>query len=87
MTGGHSYGTVATITDGNTLTLTAEGWSGGTPANGTAFSIEAADPKTGAPEFADVLEDDDRHRGRQRRPLDRDRSRPTSSSRCRWRWT
>ncbi|PKH40912.1 Ca2+-binding protein, RTX toxin-related [Nocardioides alpinus] len=52
---GTSYGTVATIVDGNSLTLTAEGWSAGTPANGTTFAIEAADPKTGAPQLADAL--------------------------------
>ncbi len=52
---GTSYGTIATIEDGNSLTLTTEGWSAGTPADGTAFVIEAADPKTGAPELADVL--------------------------------
>ena len=56
VTAGLSYGTVASLTDDNSLTLTAEGWSDGVPANGTAFSIEAADPKTGAPEFANGLE-------------------------------
>ena len=39
------------------MTLTADGWSAGQPANGTAFAVEAADPKTGAPEFADAPED------------------------------
>ncbi|WP_165354482.1 calcium-binding protein [Nocardioides glacieisoli] len=53
---GASYGTIATIVDGNTLTLTPEGWSAGTPAKDTSFSIEAADPKTGAPELANALE-------------------------------
>ncbi len=53
---GASYGTIATIVDGHTLTLTTEGWSDGTPTNGTSFSIEAADPKTGAPELANTLE-------------------------------
>ena len=52
---GTSYGTIDTIVDGNTLTLTPEGWSAGTPTDGTTFSIEAADPKTGAPELADTL--------------------------------
>ncbi len=52
---GASYGTIAEIVDGNTLTLTPEGWSAGTPTQGTTFSIEAADPKTGAPELADTL--------------------------------
>ena len=41
--------------DGNTLTLTSEGWSNGIPAKDTTFSIEAADPKTGAPQLADTL--------------------------------
>lgn len=53
---GTSYGTIADVTSSSALTLTGAGWVGGTPANGTLFSIEAADPKTGAPEFADVLE-------------------------------
>ena len=53
---GLSYGTIASITDGNTLVLDAQGWSAGTPAAGSGFSVEAADPKTGAPEFAGALE-------------------------------
>ena len=57
VTAGLSYGTVASITDSHSLVLTAEGWSAGQPADGSGFSIEAADPKTGAPEFADTLED------------------------------
>ncbi|MEO5651321.1 MAG: hypothetical protein ABIN79_03740, partial [Marmoricola sp.] len=52
---GTSYATVASITGGRSLTLTADGWSGEQPVNGTTFSIEAADPKTGAPELADTL--------------------------------
>ena len=52
---GQSYGTIASIGGSNSLTLTADGWSAGTPANGTTFAIEAADPKTGAPELADAL--------------------------------
>ena len=56
VTSGASYGTVATVPTATTLTLTADGWVGGRPANGSAFAVEAADPKTGAPEFADVLE-------------------------------
>ncbi|MCX6399964.1 MAG: hypothetical protein NTX33_08555 [Propionibacteriales bacterium] len=55
VTAGTSYGTVESISGDHTLTLTDEGWSEGQPANGTEFSIEAADPKTGAPEFANVL--------------------------------
>ncbi|EAQ00456.1 type I secretion target repeat protein [Janibacter sp. HTCC2649] len=55
VTAGTSTGTVATIDSGTKLTLTADGWTGGTPTNGTLFAIEAADPKTGAPQFADVL--------------------------------
>ena len=52
---GSSYATIEKVTGGSTLTITADGWVGGKPANGTLFSIEAADPKTGAPEFADAL--------------------------------
>ena len=52
---GASYGTIAKILSGSTLELTPEGWSAGTPTDKTTFSIEAADPKTGAPEFADTL--------------------------------
>ena len=55
MTSGASYGTIATVPTATTLTLTGDGWVGGQPANGSAFAVEAADPKTGAPEFADVL--------------------------------
>lgn len=55
---GTSYGIIESLTSDHALTLTAAGWSGGTPANGTVFTIEAADPKTGAPEFANALEDD-----------------------------
>ena len=54
---GTSYGTIATITGDHTLTLTADGWSAGQPADGTVFSIQAADPKTGAPQLANTLED------------------------------
>lgn len=53
---GESYGTIKSIgSSGTSLTLTPEGWSAGTPANGSIFSIEAADPKTGAPELANTL--------------------------------
>ena len=52
---GTSYGTIASIDSGTSLTLTPDGWSAGTPTTGNTFSIEAADPKTGAPEFADSL--------------------------------
>ena len=55
VTSGASYGTIATVPTATTLTLTDDGWVGGKPANGSAFAVEAADPKTGAPEFADVL--------------------------------
>ena len=55
VTSGASYGTIATVPTATTLTLTDDGWVGGRPANGSAFAVEAADPKTGAPEFADVL--------------------------------
>lgn len=55
---GTSWGTVASVTGDHTLTLTGAGWSAGRPADGTAFSIEAADPKTGAPELANTLEED-----------------------------
>ena len=55
VTSGSSYGTVATVTSSTTLTLTDEGWVGGQPAAGAAFAVEAADPKTGAPELADAL--------------------------------
>ena len=55
VTSGASYGTIATVPTATTLTLTDDGWVGGQPANGSAFAVEAADPKTGAPEFADVL--------------------------------
>jgi Ca2+-binding RTX toxin-like protein len=58
VTAGLSYGTIAEVVDGNTLLLTDDGWSAGLPAVGTDFSVEAADPKTGAPEFADALQDD-----------------------------
>ncbi|WP_182376589.1 calcium-binding protein [Nocardioides sp. WS12] len=54
VTAGTSYGTVASFTE-HSLTLTAAGWSEGTPDDGISFSVEAADPKTGAPEFADAL--------------------------------
>jgi Ca2+-binding RTX toxin-like protein len=53
---GTSYGTIATVDGDHALTLTADGWSGGQPVDGTVFSIQAADPKTGAPQFADTLE-------------------------------
>lgn len=56
VTAGTSYGTVASISGDHTLTLTDAGWSDGEPTDGITFSIEAADPKTGAPEFANVLE-------------------------------
>ena len=52
---GMSYATIAKVVDEDSLELTADGWSAGTPTNGTVFSIEAADPKTGAPELADLL--------------------------------
>lgn len=58
VTAGTSFGTIASIAGDHTLTLTDAGWSDGTPADGTSFSVEAADPKTGAPEFANVLEED-----------------------------
>lgn len=58
VTAGTSFGTIASISGDHTLTLTDAGWSDGTPADGTNFSVEAADPKTGAPEFANVLEED-----------------------------
>ncbi|MBO9522222.1 MAG: hypothetical protein J7518_11850 [Nocardioidaceae bacterium] len=57
VTAGGSYGTVASVTGDHALTLTADGWVNGQPANGTAFSVEAADPKTGAPELANTLEE------------------------------
>ena len=57
VTAGGTYATIATVVDHDTLTLTPEGWSAGEPVDDTVFSIEAADPKTGAPEFADTLED------------------------------
>lgn len=56
VTASGSYGTVASVTGDHTLTLTADGWTNGQPADGTAFSVEAADPKTGAPELANTLE-------------------------------
>jgi Ca2+-binding RTX toxin-like protein len=58
VTAGTSYGTIATVTGDHALTLTADGWSAGQPADGTVFSVEAADPKTGAPELASTLADD-----------------------------
>jgi Ca2+-binding RTX toxin-like protein len=58
VTAGTSYGTIASITGDHQLTLTADGWSAGQPTDSTVFSIAAADPKTGAPEFANTLEDD-----------------------------
>lgn len=57
VTAGTSTGTIASVDSGTTLTLTDAGWTGGTPVAGTLFAIEAADPKTGAPQFADVLND------------------------------
>ncbi|MCW2753904.1 MAG: hypothetical protein JWQ32_1315 [Marmoricola sp.] len=56
VTAGTSIGTIASITGDHELTLTADGWSAGQPTDTTVFSIEAADPKTGAPQFANVLE-------------------------------
>ncbi|TNM39689.1 calcium-binding protein [Nocardioides albidus] len=53
---GTSYGTIASIDSEHALTLTADGWSNGEPTDGTVFSIQAADPKTGAPELAGTLE-------------------------------
>ena len=50
------HGTIKDVTSSTALTLTTDGWTGGQPANGTVFPIEAADPKTGAPELADTLE-------------------------------
>jgi Ca2+-binding RTX toxin-like protein len=55
ITAGGSYATVASVTGDSALTVTAAGWVNGTPADGTYFSVEAADPKTGAPELADAL--------------------------------
>src|SRR6478609_1995584 len=55
VTSGASYGTIASVPTATTLTLTSDGWVGGRPADGSAFAVEAADPKTGAPQFADVL--------------------------------
>ncbi|MBB6625724.1 hypothetical protein H5V45_00190 [Nocardioides sp. KIGAM211] len=55
VTAGTSYATVASVTGPSALTITADGWSAGEPTDGTVFSIEAADPKTGAPELADTL--------------------------------
>ena len=55
VTSGASYGTVAAVPTATTLTVTGDGWVGGRPADGSAFAVEAADPKTGAPELADVL--------------------------------
>ncbi len=57
VTAGTSSGTIKDVTSSTALTLTTDGWTGGQPANGTVFTIEAADPKTGAPELADTLED------------------------------
>ncbi len=54
---GSSYAIIGEVTDGNSLDITGDGWVGGKPADGTLFSIEAADPRTGAPEFADSLEE------------------------------
>lgn len=56
VTAGTSWSTVASVTGEHTLTISG-GWSGGQPADGTVFSIEAADPKTGAPEFENALEE------------------------------
>lgn len=56
VTAGGSIGTIATVASDHALTLTADGWSNGTPAYGTLFSVEAADPKTGAPQLANTLE-------------------------------
>ena len=56
VTAGASYGTIATISSATSLTLTADGWSAGVPTDNTSFSVEAADPKTGAPEFANTLQ-------------------------------
>jgi Ca2+-binding RTX toxin-like protein len=52
---GESYGTIKSIDSDTSLTLTEDGWSAGTPTDGSIFAIEAADPKTGAPELADTL--------------------------------
>ncbi len=57
VTAGGSYGTIATVPTDHSVTLTADGWVNGQPADGTAFSVEAADPKTGAPELANTLLD------------------------------
>ena len=57
VTAGTSTATIASVDSGTTLTITDAGWTAGTPANGTLFAVEAADPKTGAPQLADVLED------------------------------
>jgi Ca2+-binding RTX toxin-like protein len=56
VTAGGSIGTIASVSGDHTLTLTADGWTNGQPANGTIFAVEAADPKTGAPELANTLE-------------------------------
>ncbi|GAB3658904.1 hypothetical protein GCM10027596_15790 [Nocardioides korecus] len=55
VTAGASTGTIAKVDSASALTLDASGWVGGQPADGTSFSIAAADPKTGAPELADSL--------------------------------
>ena len=87
VTSGASYGTIATVPTATTLTLTADGWVGGQPAERLGVPVEAADPKTGAPEFADILEDHDRHRARPTPRSRPRRSRRTSCSPCRWRST
>jgi Ca2+-binding RTX toxin-like protein len=63
---GTSSGVIASVS-GDTLTLSPEPvtnpqnlnptnyWNGGTPPDGTAYSIAAADPKIGAVELGDVL--------------------------------
>ena len=56
VTAGGSYGTIASVPSDQSVTLTGAGWVNGQPSNGTAFSIEAADPKTGAPQLANTLE-------------------------------
>ncbi|MCW2607415.1 MAG: hypothetical protein JWO60_2108, partial [Frankiales bacterium] len=55
VTAGLSHGTIKEVSSGTSLTL-VDGWSPGQPAAGTEFVVEAADPKTGAPQFADALQ-------------------------------
>ena len=72
VTAGTSYGTVASITDDHALTLTADGWSGGQPANGTRLLHRGGRPEDRRPGVRQHARRRHRHRGRQRRPLDRD---------------